>query len=464
MHDALESLLKKLVLLLRTDKGKRSLLVALISVLSVGSGTTTIAGAQQIMPSEGMAVIVGLAIQTLLFLFLANLTPRNFSTLVKSFLVFVLLVASIYTSFFSYYNMLSGKDAEARGYDYAAKAHNNLVATVYTPLKNKLAELKSQTQNFEAQTQREIRGVGVTGQIGRGNEANNYAQKVVDTQAKIADLEPTVNRLKTFFEVNIKNSSPLEILDKDRAALKEVPYDRLPTDYKISDVQSKIKGHDYVKEDSSSKFLLPYYRIIEGDSSAYAALAMASIVDFLALSLGMGIDHTKRRNKPFELIAISIDSFVMGFKNLLATFKKTYSSPGNAYIDSSFLRDDLPEYVALKLKGKGSEFLEDFLASTDIITRKVDINKIRKHENPTFKAGFIILFNALRMRQWIVQDTKGSFQIPEHCSQDFYIWISDVINDQIEHEETLRNITTFSQSIREIRINMPEVNMNMGLS
>jgi hypothetical protein len=133
------------------------------------------------------------------------------------------------------------------------------------------------------------------------------------------------------------------------------------------------------------------------------------------------------------------------------------------YIESSFLSSETPDYITLKLNGKGSKFLENFLASTDITTQKINLDSIRKHENPTFKAGFIILFNALRIRQWIVQDNKGNFQISDQYYQDFYMWISNAINDEIEYEETLKNTTAFSQLIGEIRIEMPVTNLNMKI-
>jgi hypothetical protein len=119
----------------------------------------------------------------------------------------------------------------------------------------------------------------------------------------------------------------------------------------------------------------------------------------------------------------------------------------------------LPDFISIRLKGRGSEFLDSFLESIDPLTNQVNTNKLFKDiEEPTFKTGFRVLFHALRVRRWIVEDKKpNSFKIPNQRYEDFYSWISNAIVEQVAYEDSLRAATSFGNSIREIHINMPDI-------
>jgi hypothetical protein len=446
------------------EKAKKALYLMLILVLSIGSGSATIAGSQQLFSSRGIGFFVGFVIQFFLFVFLANLTPRTLSPSLKMFIVSILMFMSVYTSFFSFYDKFSATDNEYRKSDQAMQAHAKLSSNIYIPIKSELEKLHSQAKDFKFQSEQEAKGLGATQELGRGKEAKNFSAMVVQTQAKIATLEPVVNRLKGYFEFDLNGLKPEEILAKDRLALKEVPYENLPAKYQVLDVQSKIQKADYIKEESQAKLLLPYYRIVDKDSSAFIALAIATSFDLLMFLLGLGIEGNRNKKQPFESSARFSYSQIMGIKNFFAMLKAAFRGRGEAYPDNSILMQELPNFIEVRLQGKGSEFLEYFLGVIDPVTNEIDVKKLFEIENPSFNAGFRILFNALRVRRWITNDPNlDVFKIPDRRYQEFYSWVSGAIADQASYEDSLRAFTAFSNSFREIHINMPDpINVNFA--
>jgi hypothetical protein len=449
--------------LMRNERGKKALFLMLILILCVGSGSATISGAQQLFASQGIGFFVGFVIQFFLFVFLANMTPRTLSPSLKMLIVSILMFMSIYTSFFHFYDKISATDNDYRKSDQAMQAHTQLRSKIYTPLKSELEKLRSQATDYKFQLEQETKGLGVTQQVGRGKEAKSYLALVVQTQAKIAALEPLVNRLKGYFEFDLKGLKPEEILSKDRLALTEVPYEKLPVEYRIPDIQSKIKKTDYIKEDSQANLLLPYYRIVAQDSSAFIALAVAAGFDVLMFLLGLGVEGNRNKKKPFESSARFSYAQITGVKNFFTMLRAAFWAKGEVYTDSSLI-EELPDFIEVRLQGKGSEFLEYFLGVIHPVTNEIDVEKLFKVENTSFNAGFRILLNALRVSQWITNDKDPSvFKIPSKKYQAFYAWILNAIADQVAYEDSLRAVTAFSNSFRSIHIDMPDpLNVNFA--
>jgi hypothetical protein len=454
-QDKLVSVVMSILDLFKTERGKKNLFLTLILLLSFVSGTTTIAGAQQIL-SPGIGFMAGFVVQAFLFVLLAELHPKNLPSTIKLLLICGLMTASIYGSFFAIYDKIGGEDNANKKYDYASQSHNKLYGEVYTPLKTKLDRLEHEVIDFSAQSKNEMSGKGITGQVGRGEEYKKLFTANVERQKEIAALKPLVKRLDKLFNINLGNLSPQEILEKDRSALKEIPYDRLPSKYKIDNTQSILKISDYVENGAESKFFLPYHRIVKKDGSAFMSLLIAAGIDSILIALGEGIK--KRTSKPFEHSALHLRSLIIGWYNFWATLIDAKKTRGKPYGDMSLI-NELPDFIAIKLKGKGSEFLDSFLESIDPFTNQIDTKKLfGDSEELTFKTGFRVLFHALRIRRWIVSNKQtNSFEIPIQSYEDFYCWISTAIVDQKVYEDSLQAVTSFSNSLREIHINMPDI-------
>jgi hypothetical protein len=441
--------------LFKTERGKRNLFLTLILLLSFVSGATTITGAQQILP-EGIGFMAGFVVQSFLFILLAELHPKKFSSTAKLFLICILMIASIYGSFFAIYDKIGGEDNASKKSDYASQSHAKLYGEVFTPLKTKLDQLEHEVIDFTQQSGNEADGKGITGKVGRGEEYRKLFIANIERQKEISALKPLVNRLDKLFNTNLINLSPQKILEKDRSALKEIPFDRLPAKYKIDNPQSILKISDYVESGAEAKFFLPYHRIVEKDSSAFMSLLIAAGVDSILIALGEGIK--KRTSKPFEHSALHLYSLIIGWFNFCATLIDARKTPGKPYGDVSLI-NELPDFISIKLKGKGSEFLDSFLDCVDPLTSQIDTNKLFSDiEESTFKTGFRILFHALKIRRWIVNNNQtNSFEIPAQSYADFLCWITTATVDQQEYEDSLQAITSFGNSLREIHINMPNI-------
>jgi hypothetical protein len=456
--------LNSLLSLFRTDRGKGTVLFTTVMLLSIYSGTTTIEGAQQVF-SPGVGFFVGLVIQSILFLFLVNQIPRDFPVLIKWIIIGFFTVASIYTSFFSHYERLSGTDNSIRMNTYAAQKHSAIVNEFYIPLKSELDRLESNVDKFNKWADEEDKGKGKTQQSGKGKQHKEYQEKRLEAEEKIADIKKIVAEAGSLFTIDAKqltSLSPQQIRNKDVEALSKLPKKYWPESYKNSSIDSLTKEGEYLKEQTTNKLLLPFYRVAEKDTSAYAALGIASFMDLCALLLGVGIDARKNEKRPLQSISQWISTWVMGWKDSRATLKDLEQYQGQSYPDP-FLENAFPEFLTLKLQGKGSDFLEYFLDSIHIESYELDMEKIKSHQNLTFIAGLKLLFISLRNRGWVIEginaENKGVFKVPDQYSSQFFSWLIDAINNELEQEMQSRVVTGivtgFANQFREVKIPMP---------
>jgi hypothetical protein len=419
------------------DTKRDRALLTVLALLNIGSGFTTITGAQQVFPkhSAGLGILIGLAIQVILFMLLSRFAMRE-APLRKWVGVTVFASLSVYTSFFTYYDALAQDSRTANNYDHALIAHQNLRASVYTPLSQKLAELQSQASFYEAQRKQEISGQGVSGEQGFGQEARSFAENTQKTQAEIAKLQPIINQLKSHFEYDTKDLKPEQILEKDRNALARVPKEHLPPQYKDN---PQLNRADYIDETTSIRLLEPFRKIQNGEVPAKAALTIAMAVDGMIIMLGTAIEP-RRRHAPFILPAHFISAIIVGLKSAFATVESAFhqerlpfSSPRPD--ETIGLREGVT-LVTLRLKGRGSVFLEEFYNAINPSTGIVDYDRLQENANTTFAIGFRILLDALRnpRLRWIeIRDNKWQI-VKEHYST-LAIWLSEEMVYQCELEE-----------------------------
>lgn len=424
-------------------------------LLNIGSGITTIRGAMQIFPDQGVGFFSGLAIQAMLFLLLSRLATRH-TPVRKWIAVFVLASLSIYTSFFAYYGTLTESSRAEQLYDKAVAAHQRLVAEVYTPLERQLAQLESQAISYKAQKNEEIEGNGIPGKEGFGEKAQALADQGRITKDKIATLTPLVNKLKPLFTYQTAQLPPQQILDRDRIALSAVPQESLPFSYRAN---PQLQRDNYIDEVSSIKLLEPFHKIQQKEPPAIAALTIAMMIDGMIILLGTAIEPGRRKN-PFETCSHFIAAIIIGIKSSWATVVKAFHHRSLPFdITRRDEIDGLREgvnLVTLQLKGKGSAFLEEFYSAISPETGVIDYDRLINNANTTFAIGYRILLDALRSQRlrWIATMSNQCYVTEAHYDP-LMSWLRQEMVYQCEQEEKQAPSEDFYAAARNVPIRIP---------
>ncbi len=429
------------------------LFVALL-ILNIGSGITTIQGATQIFPL-GVGVFSGFAIQAMLFLLLSRLAARH-TPVRKWVAVFVFASLSVYTSFFAYYGTLTTNVRSESLRDPAVVAHQKLVAEVYTPLENQLGELQNQIKSYEAQKRKEIEGNGIPGTEGDGEIATRLQNKIRAAEDKVATLEPLVERLEPLFKYETDKMPPEKILDLDRKALSTVPRERLIGDFKANPI---LQESTYIDKVSSIRILEPFHKISQKDPVAVFALTIAIMIDGMIILLGTAIEPRQRKD-PFETHSHLIATIIIGVKSSWATIEKAIRQPRLPFDtpredETLGLRDGV-NLVTLRLKGRGSAFLEEFYNAISPETGLIDYERLRGNANTTFATSYRILLDALSnpRLQWIGINSNQCY-VANKCYAPLMRWLSQEMVHQCEQEEVHKASEEFYASPRNVPIRIP---------
>jgi hypothetical protein len=424
-------------------------------LLNIGSGITTIRGAMEIFPDKGVGFFSGLVIQAMLFLLLGRLAARH-TPVRKWIAVFVFAALSIYTSFFAYYGTLTEIGRDQRLSDPAVRAHQQLVAEFYTPLATQLAQLQRQKALYETQKQKEIEGDGTSGTAGFGEQANALANQVREVEKEIASIEPVVETLKPLFTYQTENLLSEQILKRDREALSSVPQQYLPADYKV---HPTLKESTYINQIGKIKLLEPYDKIRQNDLPAVAAMTIAIMIDGMIILLGTAIEPGRRKN-PFETCSHFIAAIIIGIKSSWATVIKAFRHRSLPF--DTTRRDEIDglregvNLVTLRLKGKGSAFLEEFYNAISPETGLIDYERLIDNANTTFAIGYRILLDALRSPRlrWIAIMSNQCYVTEAHYDP-LMSWLCQEMVYQCEQEEKQATSEDFYAAARNVPIRIP---------
>jgi hypothetical protein len=432
----------------------KPLFVALL-VLNIGSGITTIQGAMHIFPHQGIAFFSGLAIQVMLFLLLSRMAARH-TPIRKWVAVFVFASLSVYTSFFAYYGTLTTTSRAPRLYDQAMTAHQRLVAEVYTPLENQLAKHQSDVVYYEDQKQKEIQGNGIPGTEGFGEMAQDFADRARLAEKEVAALKPLVDRLKPLFMEQPTKPTPQEIFDRDRKALSTVPEEYLPPSYKLNPT---LKSSAYIDEASIITLLEPFRKIQEQNPPAIAALTIAIMIDGMIILLGTAIEP-QRRSNPFEVYSHFIAAIIIGLKSGWATIVKAFRHRSLPFDttrrdETTGLREGV-NLVTLRLKGRGSAFLEEFYNAVSAETGLIAYERLSDNANTTFAIGYRVLLDALRSPRlrWI-ESMSNQWYVTEDHYAPLMNWLCQEMVYQCEQEEKQAASEEFYTATRNVPIRIP---------
>lgn len=363
------------------EPDKDKVLLVFLAALNLGSWYTTIVGANQILP--GLAgIVTGTGVQSLLYLLLSGYIVRDYP--IRKWLgVGVLSFMSIYTSFFAYYDFLTGSGKKREAIQIAIIASQQVRSEVLAPLETNVRQLEGEIQQLKTERQKEIDGSEAGYLPGEGPKAQALQRQILLKENELAKLKPNVEEFQRKFLSPRKEDSPEEIFQKTIQALELVPNEYRPQKYQ-GDL-NKLRSIFFDK-DQEAPLLTPYLKVRKGEESAIAAMLLAVVVDGIIIVLGTAIE---KRGKV------------------------------EAYIP---------------LQGKASDFLHTLFNAIEPTTGLIKYDNLMRHPE---KQGFILLLNTMRIPTlgWVeVRSTENSNQwyLSQKKRDNFIKWYAEEIKYQSE--------------------------------
>lgn len=436
-------------------------LMVVLTFFNLGSGATTILGAMQILPIKYLAWTLGGAVQLMLFILQAGLAA-NRTPLRKWLAIMVLATASVYTSFFTYYDTLAQKTNQERNKDLAVAAHSRLIREVYTPIEDHLRDLQEDAKTLRAKaTGEKERGIQ-SGFIGYGEQARELDEQALDKEIKAQNFENTVNQLRPLFKYDPKNLKPVDILNNDRNALSSAP-EKFRKNY-------QLERGDYIDEDLEISLLAPYFKVVKSrEEAALIALLIAIIVDGIAIMLGTAIVvkliPPEERRSPIAIVGNSIANFIRDIK-------KSSAKVDNASRESFLAEDEdlqaAVEYVTLNVKGKGSNFLNDFYyAILEIEPHTINYSaltqKYRNYDNMQNPVRAFIDKLTEPRRLWVIRNQENTeWMVPPAHYHQLVNWLQKEIKRQksLEAEKKIDYGFGFSEEETPVKVQIPKMPVN----
>ncbi|AFZ38320.1 hypothetical protein Sta7437_4892 (plasmid) [Stanieria cyanosphaera PCC 7437] len=419
----------------QTKPKKDVTLLALLTVLNIGSGYTTIKGALQMFPVP-LAWSVGGVIQTLLFLstsrYILNHAPKR-----RWLTILVGSTLSIYTSFFAYYEFLTSEGQKQQALERASTAHDSLVFEVYTPIERKVSNLKSEIETKELRIEEEIAGNRASGLPGCGSICKQLKNEKEELQNRYNKLLPVAKNLKSLFEYQIEGKTPKAIFETDLRALSKVSNDCLPEDPNFdclpqeyervlnprSTDYREFRGK-YIDEDSIYILLQPYHKIRKLEPPAIAAGVLAITLDGLIIALGTGIEVSEQKKKR---------------------------------------KKNKTDILTLSILGKGSNFIEQLLHEIDSKNLTINYTNSQKKDLQLSenKTSYLLLLNKINTNLgWVENDKRNSsseahWQITSDSnSQKLRDWLINE-RERLINEEMKNDNKTQASKLQKVTFRLP---------
>ena len=369
----------------RQKEQKDWLLMIVLLILNIVSGYTTIQGAASILPHPSWALFLGLGIQCLLFFALAELILKH-APWVKWLTVLILSFLSIYTSFTTYYTGLTGEYNQKLARDKALKAHNNLIAEVYTPMQERLIELNEEAEYKEKIAECEIKEGCVSGTPNPGPVYRRLQNEARLAKSKAEAFERQFNIVseKINFDTKDTNLNPEKIYENDVSAFANVP-----SEFRKG---RSLELTDYLDKEKPIELLTPWYKIRKWEQNAIGPFFLALLIDGLSVILGTRITIKKENKSLPILLGEGIAQFIRDVKAFLHNIRQAlhfhHANPHRLSDVSPEIRDT-GKTVTLNITGQGSDFLRIFNKAIDKKPPyRIDSQTLQQHDNPTFVEGF----------------------------------------------------------------------------
>lgn len=405
-------------------------LLSLLVLLNIASAATTVFGARQVLPWP-LSDVLGLAIQLMLFLALAGFAVRH--AVVRRWVVIaVFAAASVYTSFFAYYEQLAGQSEDALAADRAAQAHAAFVSSLYQPHANRLDQVEHEAAALWALSEKEGASGVTTGRVGYGPVARAYAADAAAKDQEAALLAAELERLGPAFTYDLEGLAPAAVYTRDLEAWQSAP------DVWKEAVPAPTRDV-YLDAAQDVALLTPLHKVRSGEDAAIFALLLSLLVDGVAILLGTAI---QTRSRPaVDTATDGAVTWIRKAKDGSAAVRAAWRRPGlmpePSAKDTAAL-DDAVQVVVLRIDGRGSDFLMTFYQAIHPESGALDYGQLQAHSNATFRIAARMLVDRLRRPRlgWVsVED--GWWSIPQEHYTQLTSWLGDHIRDEVRHESEL---------------------------
>jgi hypothetical protein len=383
-----------------------------ICALQFFSTMTTVKGAGIILSKSPayLAWTLGGGLQAILILLLVFKEKKEAGFRRWSSILF-LVAMSIYTSFFSLYDDLLGGELSTES-PKKVMAHQNLRATIYTPLETELQQLQRDKTTLTQRLQEEaLGGRGAPGIGPKWQAIRTQLDKVENRINEVSGVLQNSNLQQAFSlsleEINAK--TPKELFENDMQAwsltrpLKNAPAP-LFSDYQNADA-----------------FLVPFQEVRQKNANAIAALVIAASVDLLSLILGS--ISPKEPFAFFKFLAGFIVIPQVGFKRIGATYAHAKQQENLPFEMESNTISDSTRILKL-VNIDASEFLRDLLEAINFDTYVIDFERLMPglvgssqtqasapHESHKYREiAYRLLFDTIRCKpfEWLEEHEDKS--------------------------------------------------------
>lgn len=363
-----------------TDRG----LLVLLALLNLASLYTTVVGARQVLPWP-MSDVLGVAVQTMLFLALAGFVGRH-APIRRWIVVAVFAAASVYTSFFAYYEQLAGDALGAANLDRARQAHAAFVDETWEPVLAGVESTERQAAQLLDQAEREGRDGLTTGVVGFGPVARRLAEEARTTELAAAERRADLERMRPRFEVDAQAMAAEELYLFDLETWQAMP-DAWKT---TAEAPSRAAWLDL---DQEVALITPFEKVRDGETPALAALLLALLVDGTSLLLGTAI-HARQR-PILDTVADRAVALVTDAKTAGAALRDALDRPAEAggRLDPPGLD---PARLVLRVTGRGTDFLGAVYEAIHPETGTLDALRLLEHDDPTWRISARVLLDRLR--------------------------------------------------------------------
>ncbi len=421
------------------------MLLVLLAALNLGSLYTTVIGARQVLP-QPMSDVLGVAVQTMLFFALAGFAIKH-SRYRKAFVVAVFAAASIYTSVFAYYEQLAGHANQSATVDRAHQSHAQFVSALYQPQLGEVDRLTESSRSLFALAEREGSSGVTTGVVGFGPVAREYAEQARQAELQAAQLSGDLQRVASRYEYALDGLGAGEIYRRDLEA-----WQLTPDDWKAT-VPAPERGA-YLDLEQEVALLTPWWKIRRGELPAIAALLLALLVDGIAILMGTAIH--RRRQPLLESATRGTVDWIERAKDSGAAVRAALGRPGVAEGQSVPDAGDLDASlhgIALRIEGRGSDFLALVYQAIHPETGAVDFATLQAHPNGSWRLASRMLADRLRSPRigWLVVD-EGYWAVPpEH-----YVRVTSWLSEHLRHEAEAEAVEQEADAVeRTLRLVLP---------
>lgn len=379
-------------------------------------------------------LLLGIGIQFLLILFLVfnAIKDKPKSIIVSS--IIILTFFSTYTSFFSFYNQVTGNLLDGNpATNYAIDKHDKLKGFIYDTYKNKQQELeeiiKSSSctmaqEDKKSLSESDIQKLKASGcdlsvnrSQGKGekyrlaeenyDKANNELPKIKAYIERIEAVQFQINEEQIINYFNISDKVLLNMNAKEIYRLDRTPFSIAKNKFnelkKIGfNAELFDEEVDYIPpqtENKSPNFLVPIQEIfIKFNIYAFISLLIAAIIDLISLILGTNF----QRNDFSETIKecfLFISDIIIALFDAIYIILKAISYPCVSIFTSSRKQIDKlqsQKFLLIERDESASEFLAFLINQINFQTKEIKQSDLLSYyKNKSFAIYYKILIDCM---------------------------------------------------------------------